>query len=87
MATNRSTNTKSANLISLLAMLVCAAWLGLVIWRAFAGWPALPLDVNAGDPTVVAVYKRAVHQHALNAILIGFAPLLLVYAVAKLARR
>lgn len=80
-------NSRSANLIWLLAMLVCAAWLGFVVWRAYAGWPALPLDVNARDPEVLNVYSRAVRQYALNAILIGFAPLLLVYAVAKLVRR
>jgi hypothetical protein len=82
-----TTIDKSAKLIWPLAILVCTAWLGFVVWRASTGWPTLPLDVNASDPAVVDVYQSAVRQHALNVILIGFAPLLLVYAVAKLARR
>jgi hypothetical protein len=81
------TTGKSAIMIWRLAILVCAAWLGFAAWRGYTGWPMLPFDVDAGDPAVMDVYRHAVRQHALNTMLIAVAPLLLVYAVAKLVPR
>jgi hypothetical protein len=82
-----TTNGRISNMIMLVALLACAAWLGFVGWHTYAEWPAIPLDVNASDPAVERLYRHAMRQHALNALLLGAAPLLLVYALSKVVRR
>jgi hypothetical protein len=82
-----TSNGNVSNMIRLLALLTCAVWLGFVAWSSYAGWPALPLDVNASDPAVERLYRHAMRAYALNTLLLGVAPLLFVYATSKLVRR
>ncbi|MDX2307376.1 MAG: hypothetical protein NW216_03975 [Hyphomicrobium sp.] len=71
-----------------LLLLLSAAWIAGVAWKASLSWPRLPLDSSATDPATIAALDQAMTQHVLVYGLAALGPpLALVTLALVLGRR
>lgn len=80
------TDPAPKSLLQIYLPLLALVWLLFVAWRTWLGWPALPLDLDAGDPATQAAFAGAQTRHLALAALWALAPLVVLCLVIWLSR-
>lgn len=65
-------------------LIASALWLAFIAWRAWTGWPSVPLDMSAGDAETRVALDAAVSRHLGNAALLGLGVPAATYALLRL---
>jgi hypothetical protein len=65
-------------------MLASIVWIGFVLWRASAYYPAMPLDIDVNDPGVRAAFASAAERHNLITVILALGVPLVAYGVGYL---
>jgi hypothetical protein len=72
---------------TVLFLLASLVWATFVGWRAYSGWPSMPIDIDGGDPDVMHAYRASVLRHMLIALFLGVVPPSAIYAIARRVSR
>lgn len=67
--------------------LLSLVWAVVVGYRAYVGWPHVPLDISASDAATRAAFEGAVQRHLLTHVLIAVLPALVLLPIAARACR
>lgn len=60
---------------------------GVAIWRGYATWPHIPMDISAGDPATQAAFQAVVRNHVIVHGLGVLAACVLGYMIGRLLCR
>jgi len=71
-----------------LATVAILAWIGFVGYRAWQGWPHVPMDISAADAATQAAFNEAISAHVVRHLAMALLPpavllLLLRLIIAK----
>jgi hypothetical protein len=70
-----------------IAAVLAVLWIGAIALLCLRSWPTLPLDLDARDPALLAVYRRAGLLHAVQYAVAALVPAALLLVAARLAGR
>lgn len=70
------------------AVVLALVWIGAVALLCLQSWPTIPLDLDARDPALLAIYRRAGLLHAAKYAVAALVPAaLLILAGRRMGRR